>query len=555
MTKRFESAPDRQAGDPPRDATALALSHSLALLQALQNPDLYEHPVVAFHVIETHISWVLLTGPVAYKMKKPVCFGFLDFSTLSQRRHFCEEELRLNRRFSPALYQAVVPVTGSIAAPRLGGAGEPIEYLVKMRQFSQQDLLSHHAEMESLTAGHIDDMADLVADLHLKAGRTSDNAVFGSVNSISRWVEENFTQVLPCIRDRQRKEQLLELQSWTIQQRDNCRELMEKRKQQGFIRECHGDLHLGNMALVDGRVTLFDCIEFNPELRWIDVISEVAFVMMDLMDRRYHRYAWRFINRYLHHTGDYAGVGLLRYYLVYRAMVRAKVVALRIGQSTAGTGDPSRLWMEFETYLQLARTCASDVRPCLVLMYGLSGCGKSTLARQLSASFGAFHLRSDIERKRLFGLPALQRSGSEPAQGIYTADATRQTYTQLGQLSETLLNAGYPVIVDASFLHYRRRMEFRRLAKILSVPFVLVACHATEDTLRKRVMQRSRAGNDPSEATLTVLEKQLASHDPLTVDERGYAIAVNTEQPVSIQHLTGLLRKQISCSRQGLPVQ
>jgi aminoglycoside phosphotransferase family enzyme len=306
------TAPLIQEGEASHVRTGSSYEDSYSLVVALQNPALYEHPVDSFQVIETHISWVLLTGPFAYKIKKPVRFSFLDFSSLSLRKQYCEEELRLNRRFAPQLYEAVIPVTGSIERPRLGGKGQVIEYLVKMRQFSQQDLLSHLAESDSLLSGHVDEMAAVIAGHHRQAKPASENMVYGTVKSISNWVNENFTQVWPLLKDRDLIDHFVELQDWSGDELEKVWRYVGVRKRDGFVRECHGDLHLGNMVLIDNHVTLFDCIEFNPELRWIDVISEVAFVVMDLQHRGHPELAWRFINHYLQQTGDYAGLKLLR---------------------------------------------------------------------------------------------------------------------------------------------------------------------------------------------------------------------------------------------------
>lgn len=522
---------------------------SSKLVAALQDAALYDHAVDAFQVIETHISWVLLTGPYAYKIKKPVRFGFLDFSSLSLRKQYCEEELRLNSRYAPQLYQAIIPVTGSIEHPRLDGQEEAIEYLVKMRQFSQHNLLSHLAENGELQPPQIDEMADVIAAHHAQAQPASEDMVYGTLKSISKWVNENFSQVWPLLKDRELIDHFVELQDWSDRELEKHWHYMRVRKHAGFVRECHGDLHLGNMALIDNQVTLFDCIEFNPELRWIDVISEVAFVMMDLQQRGYPRLAWRFINRYLQQTGDYDGLKLLRYYLAYRALVRAKVAALRIRQPGNTTTEAAAIWKEVTEYTELALLYINTVRPVILLMHGFSGSGKSTLAGKLAESLGAFQVRSDIERKRLYGHAVLDRTDSNLDSGIYTPEATLRTYGYLEELTEKIINAGFPIIVDASLLHDGVRVQFKHLAKILSVPCLIIDCTAPVKILRKRVRQRARLENDPSEATLNVLEKQLTSADPLSEKERAYTVTVDTGKEVAIEALSDQIRKRVSCAR------
>ena len=300
------------------------------MIKALSEANAYEHEITAVSIIETHISWVLLTGQYAYKIKKPVNFGFLDFSTLEKRRFFCHEELRLNRRLAADLYLDVVPITGTPDQPKMGGAGEAIEYAVKMIQFPAGYTLSERAESGQLGLDEIDQITDIVADFHETIEKAGEDSPYGSSECIKHWFVENFDHIRPLLVDDKHKQQLQGIQTWGNQEWNSKAGLMQLRKQQGYVRECHGDLHLSNMTLINGKVTLFDCIEFNPMLRWIDVISEVAFLFIDLLHFGYERFAYRLLNHYLQRTGDYQGMALLRYYLVYRALVCAKVSLLRM---------------------------------------------------------------------------------------------------------------------------------------------------------------------------------------------------------------------------------
>ena len=511
------------------------------LIAALQNPDAFDHPVGEINVLETHISWVILTGEFAYKIKKAVDFGFLDFSTLEKRHYYCQEELRLNRRFAADLYLEVVSVTGSIDQPVLRGSGEPIEYAVRMRQFPQQDLLSNIVARHGLEAAHIDEIVGLLADLHARVDVADPATDYGRPDDIHHWVMENFEHIRPALAAAEQLAQLHRLEDWCTQEFRDRRSLIQARKRNGFVRECHGDLHLGNLALIDGRITPFDCIEFNPQLRWIDVISEAAFLTMDLEDRGYPGLAYRFLNGYLQRSGDYEGVGLLRYYLVYRALVRAKVAILRLG-AVAGDADAGReAREEYESYGGLARQYAEVRRPALIITHGLSGSGKSWYATQLVEQLGALQLRSDVERKRLFGYHAQAATGSGIDTGIYTAEAGVRTYEHLANVACRIIDAGYPAIVDATFLKQAQRERFRQLAAELGVPFVLLHFEADSDTLRRRIGLRRQAGRDPSEAGLAVLEAQLESQEPLQSDERGAAVTVRRDMPLEalVRELSG----------------
>jgi aminoglycoside phosphotransferase family enzyme/predicted kinase len=498
------------------------------LIQALQDPALYDHPVNDFSVIETHISWVILTGRFAYKIKKPVNLGFVDFSTLAKRQYFCTEELRLNRRFAPDLYLEVVAIRGSRTHPRLAGNGKAIEYAVKMREFSQHNLLSTFAGEQRLESAHIDAMADVITDSHRRAEHAGTDTVYGSSDTVLKWNRENFEHIEAVLPGEVFPDGYATLKDWCLSPGKALQALINDRQANGFVRECHGDLHLGNMALIDERVTLFDCIEFNAELRWIDTMSELAFVAMDLQARGYPEFSWRFINRCLYDNEDYAGIALLRYYFVYRALVRAKVEALRVGQARPADSQSGMLYQGACRYLELAISWSGNARPAMIFMHGFSGSGKSTLARQIAESLGAIQVRSDVERKYLFGLEQHEASGSGVGQNIYTPDATSKTYQRLAELARTITQAGYTVIVDASFLELAQRDKFWLLARQCGVPAILISCDAPVSVLRERIKHRSRHEKDASEATLAVLQHQIETHDALTDGERANSLVVSS---------------------------
>ena len=499
------------------------------LLQALSRADAYSHPTGTIRMVETHCAWVLLTGDFAYKLKKPVDFGFLDYSTLEKRHFYCEEEVRLNRRFAPAIYLGVVSITGQPDRPQIDGSGPVLEYAVRMRQFAGDGLLSDLAERQRLETSHIDQLVDQVADFHQSAQPALPGDPYGEAQRIHHWVSENFQHIRPSLKSLCRIKQLADIQARLEDEHIRIEALLGRRKQDGFIRECHGDLHLGNITLIDGKVTLFDCIEFNPELRWIDVFSDVAFLIMDLDDRQYRNFAFHFLNAYLQRSGDYQGLGVLRYYRVYRAMVRAKVAMLRRQQSDRDSALYAAADAEYSQYMQLAESYLEPGRPALLITCGLSGSGKSTVARQLCEASGMIQLRSDIERKRLSGLPARGKSRSAVGEGLYSVDQTEKTYRRLRELAELVLQSGYSVIVDATFLQRRYRQDFRRLAENHKLPFTILHCVATETELEQRVAVRALEGRDPSEANLEVLKAQRKSQQPLDADEESHVVRLHSE--------------------------
>ncbi len=489
------------------------------LADALLDPRCYPHPAPGVERIETHISWVFLAGGFAYKVKKPLSLGFLDFGTLAARKACCEEELRLNRRTAPGIYLEVVPVTGTVDAPRIGGAGAAIEYAVKMRRFEQQALAVHLASGGGFDDAQCDALAAMVADFHAAIPVAPAESGFGEPAHVAAPALQNFDQLEGMEGARHEATHLSALRAWTAAACRALEPVMAARRRDGFVRECHGDLHLGNIAMLEGRPVPFDCIEFNAELRWIDVMNEAAFLFMDLADRGLPEAAWRFLNGYLERTGDYAGMRVLRFYLVYRAMVRAKVACIRGAQPGLDEAARAAIAREHREYLALAGRFAQDGHPAIVLMHGLSGSGKSTVAQALAARVGAVRVRSDVERKRLHGLDAGARTASGQDAGVYAAAASRATYARLEEAARGAVAAGFPVVVDAAFLRHADRARFRDVAASLAVPSWIVDCAAAESVLRERILRREAKGADPSEAGISVLERQIATQEPLDAAE------------------------------------
>jgi aminoglycoside phosphotransferase family enzyme/predicted kinase len=525
--------PDSTAGP---DAARLAA--------ALLRPACYPHPVGEVRLLQTHISWVFLAGEHAYKVKKPVSLGFADFATLEARRFFCEEELRLNRRTAPDLYEAVVPITGSPDAPAVGGGGPVIEWAVKMRRFPQEALLDRVARTGALTPALVDAFAQSVAAFHAALPRAKDDSPFGTPREIRDEAVGNFAQIEAIGGVAEAEDVLRALRAWTERACAHLEAVFQSRRDEGFVRECHGDLHLGNVALIGGRPVAFDAIEFNEAFRWIDVMNEVAFPVMDLVHHGLPRLARRFLDRYLAGTGDYEGLAVLRFYLVYRAMVRAKVSAIRSRQAGVPELDRQRSARAFGEHVELAAHLSRPARAAVIAMHGLSGSGKTTAAQELLESLGAIRIRSDVERKRLHGLAASARTGFAPGEGLYAQGADDETYARLVILARQVVAAGHPVIVDATSLQRTRRETFRELAQDCGVPFVLFACVAPQEVLRERVVTRAREGTDASEAGLAVLERQIAHLEPLAAEELEWTVLLDTAHgleglPLAMKALEG----------------
>jgi len=507
-------------------------------------PEVYDHPAKNIELIETHISWVILSGDFAYKIKKPVDFGFLDFSTLEKRHNFCKQELALNRKLAPAIYLDVVAITGTSDKPRLSGSGPVFEYAVKMAQFPQSAQLDNKLAAGELKLEHMDALAHMVADFHQTTDVADESTDYGNKDAVYRPVEENFRQINEHLDTEHYTGKLTALSQWSKSELIKQQSVFTQRKADGFIRQCHGDMHLRNLVWLDNKPMAFDCIEFNPALSWVDVISEIAFLIMDLQHRHQHQLASRFLNSYLEVTGDYAGLSVLPYYLCYRALVRAKVAALRLEQKSITIKERQQTLTEFETYLELATAYAQPQTARLIIMRGLSASGKSTVSQQLLETLGAIRIRSDVERKRLFGIDLTNNLSSDKTpneidSGIYSAQASLQTYIKLAELASEIIRSGYSVIVDAAFLKHEQREPFQLLASRLAVSYIIMEVTAPAEVLRQRINKRK---NDVSDADLVVLEHQLTSWQALQKDEINSTISINTTDALDIDALIDIIK-------------
>jgi len=469
--------------------------------------------------LETHISWVFLIGDCAYKVKKPVSTPFLDYRTLADRKHYCEEELRLDRRFAPDLYLGVVPITLENDQVCVEGSGEPIEYAVKMKRFAGDALLIERLKAGLVTTAEIIELARTVGAFHDQAKRQPVWSA-GTPERILANAVDNLSALQPWVITEPAASLLRSLQLWT---RDTFEELEPKvaaRLTAGFIRECHGDLHLGNIVMWGDRLLPFDGIDFNEDFRVIDVLSDIAFLTMDLAAHNRHDLRFLFRNAYVEQHGDRASLELLRWYEVYRALVRGKVASLRAQQLAASGGNVAEADADRDRHIALAHALSSAPAPTLTITHGLSGSGKSTYSERLVARSGAIRVRADVERKRLHGLQPSDRVEGAKRAELYSDDATQATYLHLYTVAEELLVSGYSVVLDATFLQQKHRRTMHELADRLGVDFAILDCAADPETLSQRMHNRQANELEPSDADASVLEAQLVSREPLTDSER-----------------------------------
>ena len=459
--------------------------------------------------IETHASLVFLAGDRVYKLKKPVDYGFLDFTTLEKRRIACEREVALNRRTAPGIYLGVVPVRRLAGGLALGGAdGEIVEWLVEMRRFPAEGLFARMADEGRLTREEVEMLAADIERFHREAEVRRD---FGGASAFAHIVEGNDLNLADNEGRVFASSDLDALREASDRAIARLSPLLDRRQALGFVRHCHGDLHLGNVTLIDGRPVIFDCVEFSDEIACIDILYDLAFLLMDLRLRenghaRLAGFANRALNVYFDHVaqGSVAdmtdGLALMPLFISTRAAIRAKV--------TAVVADTEEKRAHACAYLDFARAALGDMPPRVVAVGGLSGTGKSTLAKALAPRFGligAIHLRSDVIRKRLFNVAPLDRLPKE----AYAPDVGARVYDEMMTLGARALAAGFPVVFDAVFAREEERMQAERIAAGAGAAFEGLWLDAPADVLEARVAARTAEARDPSDADVAVLRRQL----------------------------------------------
>jgi aminoglycoside phosphotransferase family enzyme/predicted kinase len=455
-----------------------------------------------------------------------VCFDFIDASTLARRRFLCEEELRLNRRFAPDLYLDVVPIVEQDGRLRIGAAGAPIEYAVRMREFDAACELDQQLAQGAVTRQDMIVLGRRIAEQHRGAPIATVGDEYGRPELISAQLQQNFAPLRRCLSEPHELRVLQQLELWCHETLKADADLLWGRRRNSRVRECHGDLHAGNIVRWREQLLPFDCLEFEPRLRWIDVISDVAFLFMDLMTHARADLAYEFLSAYLEQDGDYEALRLLPLYGVYRALVRAKVDALGIATATADSAPA--LWQRLRARLNTAAALMSGRTPALLLMHGVTASGKSSISEQLIAAVGAVRMRSDLERRRAQAAARTTQARPGVGEGRYATTARKLNYARLLACAESTLAGGCNAIVDATFLDRSDRQTFEALAHRSHDPLLIVSCVTDRPTLAARLAARSRHADDPSEATLAVLDMQLKAMLPLGDEERACAVTIDT---------------------------
>lgn len=455
-------------------------------------------------MIQTHISWVFLSGEYAYKVKKTVNLGFVDFSTLEKRYHFCQQELILNQRLVPEIYLAVLPIYHPGNCFSLTTPGPIVDYCLKMRRFQQSDLLNRRIQTGSIKPYWMDQLAEQIATFHQAQAAVQASCLDHSA-LLCRHIQTNIEVAARHMPDALAQKTLARLSAYAGTALHTQTAQLLERQQQGHVRRCHGDLHLRNITVINEQPRVFDCIEFNDEFATIDTMNDIAFLVMDSDAVKRTDLGMRFLSRYLEYTGDYAGLALLNLYLFYRAGVRGKVACLLADELT-DTHEQHASMQEARHYFALASAYSQPPTPQLFAIGGLSGSGKSHLALLGCGRARAIVIRSDATRKRL--------ARHTPELPLYGMEMTALTYHAMLEAARTALLAGFSVILDAAFLRTEERLQVSKLADDCQLICTFFWLTIDQMLLRKRIRERQLAGNDISDADLDVLELQLATYRP-----------------------------------------
>ena len=500
------------------------MSQLAALIPQMQNGDFYSHSTTDdIELIQTHVSAVFLTGDYAYKLKKEVNFGFLDYSTLEKRKHFLEQEIAMNSALAPELYLEVVSITKEGDRFALNGKGEPVEYALKMRQFPQENLFINLFEANQLTREQMAQLGKIVAQFHKEAETNEYIGSFGKVEKVREAFDENYQQTESYVSVAQTEQQLAETKAYTDKFFAEREALFNNRISNDKIKECHGDLHLKNICLWQDKIQLFDRIEFNEPFRFVDVMYDVAFVMMDLEARDKKDYANVFLNAYLEQTGDYEGLPLLPLYLSRQAYVRAKVTSFLLDDPNVPETVKQEAQATATDYYKQAHSYTQNREGKIIMMSGLSGAGKTTVAKTIAHKHSAIHLRSDAIRKQLAGI-SVDETGSDD---IYSSEMSQKTYNRLAELGIMLAKEGFTVILDAKYDRVAYRQQVIEAANSNDISLQIVSCTAPIEVMRDRLNQRT---DDISDATSDLLDSQQNNAEDFTSEETKYVTSVDTSQ-------------------------
>ncbi|MFH1101419.1 MAG: AAA family ATPase [Methanobacteriota archaeon] len=507
------------------------------ILTSLCDPKFYDVPVSKVRVIQTHISFVALTGSYAYKVKKPVNFGFLDFSTLEKRKYFCEEELRLNRRLCPDVYLDVLPVTSEDDTLRLNGKGTVVDYALKMNEFPQENIMTNLLQKGRITEETIEHICSILVDFYAKEKRSPEIDEYGKLAAVKQNIDENFKQTTSVVDVTIPNKTYQFLKDANAEYFKKKSEVFDQRIREERIHDCHGDLHSGNIVVSGKKIFIFDCIEFNKRFRFCDVASDIGFLAMDLDYQNQPYLSSYLINCYREKSGDTSLFTVLNFYKSYRAYVRGKVLGFQLSDphvesarkqeivSTAG-----KYFALSEYYARLFSLDVSHPKSLLFVVSGLTGTGKSTVAAKIAVDYHACQINTDVVRKQRAGVDVFERHHDQFNTGLYDPRNVDATYTSVIEEARKRLVKGENVVLDATFQKQKYRELARMLAQDTGSMLILVYCRCPDAVVKHRLLERVKK-KSISDGRWEIYLRQKETFESFTKKEN--ALEMDTSQTSS----------------------
>ena len=510
----------------------ISMKQSLTF-ENLKNPTLYGPDVKSVNILQTHISYIALTGLYAYKIKKPVNFGFLDFSTLEKRKYFCEEELKLNRRLCPEIYLKVVPISIKNNEIKINGDGQIIEYALKMNEFSQKNIMTRLLEQGKIDEIDMDNICNILVDFYKYGEHSKEIDKYGTVDFVKKNTDENFEQTKSMINFTITKEIFDFIKAKTNEFLDKYKEYFEDRIRKNCICDCHGDLHSGNIVVKDRKICIFDCIEFNKRFRYSDITSDIGFLAMDLDYIGKPFLSSYFIYKYIEKSKDIGILDMLNFYKCYRAYVRGKVIGFRLDDPSFDKNDKKKIKESAEKYFELAyyyaklfSLCLRKTKPTLFITCGLTGTGKTTVAKKISIDYNAYFISTDSVRKELEGIDKFEKHHDAYNTGLYSPEKMLFTYKKILEKADSLSGKGKNVILDGTFKSKNIREMAKDIAKKNNANFLILFCSCPEMIVKKYLEKRVKK-KSISDGRWEIYLKQKDSFESFYNDEKIIEIDVS----------------------------
>ncbi|MCX6666029.1 MAG: AAA family ATPase [Euryarchaeota archaeon] len=519
---------------------------SLKLFESMKNPSFFGSDVTSVNILQTHISFVALTGKYAYKVKKPVNFGFLDFSTLEKRKYFCDEELWLNRRLCPDIYLDVLPVTQENNTLTLNGKGTIVDYVLKMKQFPQENIFTNLLKQNKINESVIEQICGILVDFYNSEPTSKEVDSYGKIESVKQNIDENFEQTKPVIDVTIAKETFERIKNASSLFFKRKKKIFDTRIKEGHIHDCHGDLHSGNIVVSD-KIFIFDCIEFNKRFRFCDTASDIAFFAMDL-DYLNHPYlSSHLIKTYVEKSKDIGIYDVLNFYKSYRAYVRGKVNGFMLNDSHIDQKNRINAIETAKKYFDLAEYYSSlfsldlndTKKPILFLVGGLTGTGKSTFAQKLAVDYHAAVINTDVVRKELHGIKTDEHHFDPMNKGLYAPEKVDHTYDCVMERADDLLKQKTNVVVDATLQKKKYRELAQEIAKKHHAIIVPIQCVCADDVVKKRLEERLKK-KSVSDGRWEIYLNQKKTFEPFTAEE--HAVMVDMGQD-SYEYRMDVFRK------------